>query len=199
MARKYHNTGFRQQQIIEAARRLIIKYGSEHLTVGRIAKEVRLSEGAIYRHFKSKSEILSFLLDQAEHDLLGGLGLERLGNQASLKEILGSLKKQLSAIESRRGSSFQVIAEVVSFGDRKLNRKASEIINKYISGLKDLLSRGVRSGEVSEDVDLEAAATILFGMTEGLVNSWALSDYTFSLTEKHMPLWQTFRRLLEKR
>jgi hypothetical protein len=36
MATKRKNTEFRQQQIIEAAAKLIFKYGSEHVTVKRI-------------------------------------------------------------------------------------------------------------------------------------------------------------------
>ena len=53
MAQKRKSTAVRKQQIIEAARKLIIKSGSEHLTVRSIAKEVNITEAAIYRHFKS--------------------------------------------------------------------------------------------------------------------------------------------------
>ena len=54
------NTQIRKRQIVAAARRLIIKRGSEHVTVRQITKEIGVSEGNIYRHFKSKSDILSF-------------------------------------------------------------------------------------------------------------------------------------------
>ena len=54
MAQKRKSTTIRKQQIIEAARKLIIKKGSEHLTVRSIAKEVNITEAAIYRHFRSR-------------------------------------------------------------------------------------------------------------------------------------------------
>ena len=61
IVRKRQNTVLRRKQIIETLRKIIIKYGSEHVTVRRLAKEIGVSGGAIYRHFKSKREILLFL------------------------------------------------------------------------------------------------------------------------------------------
>lgn len=197
MAKKRESTLVRQRQIVEAARKLIIKRGSEHLTVSRIAREAGISEGAIYRHFRSKKEILSFLLDHAGSSLLGDMALQSAEKHTTLETISDVLEKHLKAIEKRHGSSFQVIAEVVSFGDKKLNRKAFDIISSYIGRLSDLLSAGARQGSVRADIDQQAVATLVFGMVQGLVNLWALSNYSFGLTERFVPLWQNFRRVLE--
>ncbi|MBI3040066.1 MAG: hypothetical protein HYY80_00105, partial [Chloroflexi bacterium] len=99
----------------------------------------------------------------------------------------------------RRGASFQVIAEIISLGDVRLNKKVSEVMNKYIGCLADLLSRGVKSGEIREDVNLEAAATVLFGIIQGLVNIWALNNYGFDPQEKYESLWHIFREAIAKR
>jgi len=198
VARKRESTQVRQKQIVEAARKLIIKRGSEHLTVSRIAHEAGISEGAIYRHFRSKTEILSFLLDHAGSSLLGDMVLQTAEGYTNLETIGLVLEKHMKDIEKRHGSSFQVIAEVVSFGDKKLNRKAFAIIEKYIGNLTDLLAKGVTEGSVRADIDRQAVATLVFGMVQGLVNLWALSNYSFSLAERFLPLWQNFRPVLEK-
>ncbi len=44
---QHRSTVVRQRQIINAARKVIFKYGSEHVTVRRIAKEIGVSEGAL--------------------------------------------------------------------------------------------------------------------------------------------------------
>jgi AcrR family transcriptional regulator len=200
MARKHESTAVRQRQIIDAARKLIIKYGSEHVTVKRIAKEVGISETAVYRHFKSKKDILSLLADHIEDSLLGDITRATAEGCASPLEILDSvLRSHLSAIEQRRGISFQVIAEIISLGDKKLNKKITDTLNKYISRLKDLLAEGVKAGEVREDIDPEAAATVLFGIIQGLVNIWALSNYSFDPQEKYVPLWHIFCEAVVKR
>lgn len=193
MVQGIRSTLARQQQIVDAARKLIVKYGSEHLTVRRIAKEVGISEAAIYRHFKSKKEILFFLADHIMNSLLEGIDRATTGNGTSLETIDNVLKNHLSAIEQKQGMSFQVIAEIISLGDKKLNKKVSDDIVSYIERLKQLLSDGVKSGLVREDIDLEAAATLLFGMIQGLVNIWALSNYKFNLAERYSSLWNVFR------
>jgi len=194
MATKRKKTELRQQQIIEAVANLIFKFGSEHLTVKRIAAEVGITEGAIYRHFKSKKSILSFLLIHIEEILLKDVSSERVGLEpitlSAIEEIIGN---HFSAIDLRKGFSFHVIAEIISLGDRKLNKQASRTIGKYISRLKELLNDGVRDGAIRRDIDLDAAATLLFALIQGLVNIWALSDCSFKLTDKYKSLWKIYR------
>jgi AcrR family transcriptional regulator len=200
MVTKRRNTEVRQQQIIEAAAKLIFKYGSEHLTVKRIAAEVGISEAAIYRHFKSKKSILSFLLIHIEEVLLRDISQERINAEnITLETIEKTIGMHFSAIELRKGISFQVIAEIISLGDRKLNRQASQTIGRYISRLKELLSDGVRDGSIRKDIDLEASATLLFTLIQGLVNIWALSDSSFKLTDKYASLWRIYRDAIAPR
>lgn len=194
MTRKYQTTDKRKDQIIDAAKRLIIKYGSEHVTVRRMAKQVGISEAAIYRHFKSKADILSFLVDHIEDTLVGGITKATPDGHASLEILDKILKGHISTIEQRRGISFQIIAEIISLGDKKLNQKITEVINRYINSLRDLLAKSASTGEMRENVDLETASTLLFTMIQGLVNLWALSNYSFDLEKRYASLWNFFRQ-----
>jgi AcrR family transcriptional regulator len=194
VAKKRENTDVRQQQIVDAARILIFKYGSEHLTVKRIAAEVGISEAAIYRHFTSKKSILSFLLSHIEEVLLKDISPEKAGTEPmTLDTIEKIIRNHFSSIGLRKGISFQVIAEIISLGDRKLNKQASQTVEKYISRLKELLNDGVRDGAVRKDIDLEASATLLFALIQGLVNIWSLSEGSVKLIERYAALWQVYR------
>jgi AcrR family transcriptional regulator len=200
MAIKRKKTEFRQQQIIAAAAKLIFKHGSEHLTVKRIAAEVGISEAAIYRHFKSKKSILSFLLDHIEEILLKDISVIRVGTKSiTLDTIEETIGGQFSAIDLRRGFSFQVIAEIISLGDKRLNKQASQVIDKYIFRLKELLAEGVKDGAIRKDLDLDAAATLLFTLIQGLVHIWALSENGFKLTERYRSLWLIYREAIAHR
>ena len=200
MTIKRETTEIRQQQIVDAAGKLIFKYGSEHLTVRRIASEVCISEAAIYRHFKSKKSILSFLLSHIEESLLRDISPESAGTKPLTLDIIEKIiRTHFSKIGMRKGISFQVIAEIISLGDRKLNKQASQTINKYISRLKELLAEGVRNGAVRQDVDLEASAMLLFTLIQGLVNIWALSEDSFNLIDKFTSLWKIYREVIVSR
>ncbi|HPK53773.1 MAG TPA: TetR/AcrR family transcriptional regulator [Smithellaceae bacterium] len=194
VAKKRENTEERQQQIIDAAGNLISKHGSEHLTVKKIAAEVGISEAAIYRHFKSKKSILFFLLNHIEQNLLRDISPTAVGKEpVSLEVIEEIIRNHFSVIGVRKGISFQIIAEIISLGDRKLNKQASQTIDKYISRLKELLAQGVRDGAIRKDLDLESSAILLFTLIQGLVNIWALSDDGFNLIKKFTSLWKVYR------
>jgi AcrR family transcriptional regulator len=198
MATSRKSTVVRKKQIIDAARKLMIRYGSEHITIRRLAKEVKITEAAIYRHFKSKRDILSFLTEHITESMLEEIGRPADGPIPSLEVINTTLRRHLSIIEQRKGMSFQILAEIISFGDRRLNRQIAEFIEKYVYRLELLLYEGVSSGLVRKDVNLSSAALLLFGMIQGLVNVWALNNYGFDLMEKYASLWEVFRLSVEK-
>lgn len=198
MASNRKSTVVRKKQIVDAARKLMIKYGSEHITIRRLAKEVKITEAAIYRHFKSKRDILSFLTEHITETMLEEIGRTADGPIPSLEVINDTLKNHLSIIEQRKGMSFQILAEIISFGDKKLNRQVAEFIEKYVYRLELLLYEGVSAGFVRNDVNLSSAALLLFGMIQGLVNVWAINNYNFDLVEKYSSLWEVFRKSVEK-
>src|SRR4030042_1716309 len=108
MVQEHKNTLVRQREIISAARKLIVKYGSEHVTVRRMAKEIGVSEGAIYRHFKSKRAVPSFLVEDIESTLLADIE-ENYKAKVNMLEILEKIiERHISAVEQRRGVTFQV-------------------------------------------------------------------------------------------
>ena len=192
--RVYQNTAVRRAQIADAAGRLIVRYGSEHITVRRIADEIGITEGAIYRHFKSKRDILFLMTDMAEDNLLEDLSNLDMENAQSLDILHDAYQRTVRRIVSRKGFYFQLIAEIISFGDKKLNDKAFGFIVKYTSRIKDIIKAGVQSDELEKNLDADTAATMYFSMIQGLVYIWTLSNYSFKLETKAEAFWRQYLR-----
>ena len=190
------STAVRRRQIADAARALTVKHGSEHLTVRKIAKEIGVSEGALYRHFKSKRDILSLMVERVEEDLVVDIEESGAAGHTPLGILDSSLKNHISTIEQRRGVSFQVIAEVISLGDKELNRQASEALERYTGRIRDVLSDGIKAGEIRKDIDPENAAMLVTAAIQGLVNRWALGNYSFNLEQQYLALWSILREAI---
>jgi len=196
IVRKRQSTVLRRRQIIETLRKIIIKYGSEHVTVRKLAEEIGVSGGAIYRHFKSKREILSFLVDDIEDNLVGDI--EKAYPIQDPLELLGRISRELiSSIEQRKGASFLVIAEIISLGDKRLNRKISEVLNNFLNHIKKIISAGIKSGVIRENINVDMAATAFFGMLQGLVTIWSLSGFPDTLEMKHKSMWDLFLQAIK--
>ena len=192
MITQRESTEVRQKQIVSAARKLIVRYGSEHVTVRRMAQEIGVSEGAIYRHFRSKNDILALLIDDIEETLIGDIKKNNKEGLATLSILEKIMIDHISAIQQRKGVTFQIIAEIISLGDKKLNKKVYGVIEKYIGLIKGILDIGAAKGYINKDADLDSAALLFFSMTQGLVNLWALSHYEFDLRAKYKSLWSIF-------
>ncbi|MCF6156224.1 MAG: TetR/AcrR family transcriptional regulator [Candidatus Brocadia sp.] len=85
-------TKIRRLQIIEIIRSIISSKGIEHVTISEIASGIGITKTAIYRHFKSKQDILSLLIDTIEETLMKALN-EAMTNKdpiQNLKNIISS-------------------------------------------------------------------------------------------------------------
>ena len=198
---KRENAETRRKEIIDAARKLIIRYGIEKLTLKRVAIELGISEAAIYRHFKNKRDVLFLLVDHIEENLMGDVerGRANIDNHNNLEIIENIFKSHMSGTEQRKGISYLVIAEIISLGDKKLNERVTNILNKYMGCIKDVILEGIKCGEIRENLDLETAVMVYFGMIQGLISVWALSDHSFRLDQKYIPMWDFFREAIIKR
>ncbi|MDM7998916.1 MAG: TetR/AcrR family transcriptional regulator [Dehalococcoidia bacterium] len=193
-----HRTDIRRDEIANAAGAVMIRRGSEHITIREIAKEIRLSEGAIYRHFRNKRDILSLMVEHAEESMSNDIEKSLSLGGTPMQVLERALQNHISGAKQRQGASFQVIAEVVSLGDRKLNRQASAALERYTRRIRDLVAAGINAGEVKEESDPQVAALLITSMIQGLVNSWSLRNYEFDLEERYRHLWGILRRTLAR-
>jgi len=192
MTRVRSSTEERQRQTIDAARKIIATRGMEALSIRELAREVGFSEAAIYRHFPSKKDILLLLINDIETTLLNTV--ERAASEKSepLESLENVLKAHLSYVEQRRGVSLIVISETLRLADKSLRKRMFEVVNRYLSRIEELLAQGVRSGQISQEIDLGTAALTFFAIIHTTVTLWALSNSGFSLAKRHKPLWDSY-------
>ena len=186
-------TEVRRLEIIEAAQKIILTRGMGHLTIEAIAQEVGLTEGAIYRHFTSKQEVLLFLLEDVERTLFETLEKAKDKQGSSLTRLEEVLKADLSFLEGREGLSF-IISQAGYLGDPEIQDRVSRIVTRYLKTIEVILGEGVESGEIKQDIDREAAAILFLGMVQGCVtatSSRAIADQ--GLVRWYLPLWNVYR------
>jgi AcrR family transcriptional regulator len=190
------STAIRQKEIVLAARKLIAKHGSEHITIRRIAEEIGVTEGAIYKHFKSKRDVLSLLVDDIQDTWIADIDKNHSSEINTLEGLEKIVSAHISAIQQRKGVTFQAIAEILSLGDKQLNKKVTQGIETYLARIKVILTDGVQTGVIRQDVDLDVAAQMFFSLTQGYVTTWALSHYSFDLSARYKPAWKLFIRAI---
>ena len=184
----------RRHQIIEAARNLIAAKGMDGVTIDAIAEEVGLTEGAIYRHFASKHQILSLLVDDIERNLLDTVESAQTEGASAVDNLEHILEAHLSDVEGHRAVSFVVIAEAMGFDGTTLAPKVSLMFTRYLELIQAVLDRGIREGSIRPDINANAAATTFFGLIQSTATLWALNGYAGQLAEFRSDMWDIYRK-----
>ena len=184
----------RQHQIIEAARNLIAAKGMDGVTIDAIAEEVGLTEGAIYRHFTSKHQILSLLVEDIERNLLDTVESAQTEGASAVDSLEHILEAHLSDVEGHRAVSFVVIAEAMGFDGTTLAPKVSLMFTRYLELIQAVLDRGIREGSIRPDINANAAATTFFGLIQSTATLWALNGYAGQLAEFRSDMWDIYRK-----
>ena len=192
MARQ--STSERQLQIIEATQNLITSKGMEFVTIDAIAEKVGLTEGAIYKHFRSKREILTLLIDSIEQNLMETLVNSKQVGDSSLDHLGRILVAHLNDVEDRRAVSFIIISEAIAFDGIFMSDRVSLMLNNYLDFIKNVVDEGIKDRSIRPDVDIGAAANTFLGMIQIVATLWSLDAYAESFKGLRTNMWNIYRQ-----
>jgi len=190
-ARQRETTGIRQRQITEAALRIVGEKGIHGATTAAIAAEVSISEGAIYRHFNSKEDIVRSVIGKIGEDLLMILG--EVKNIADPLEKLGEIfRRHLAYAENNRGIPRTVFSEEVMVNNEALREEIGKRLAGYCTGVREAIAEGQRQGSVRMDLNPAALTSMFIGTINFTIIRWVLSGFALDLEKERAMLWDTF-------
>ncbi|MDO8140733.1 MAG: TetR/AcrR family transcriptional regulator [Candidatus Brocadiales bacterium] len=185
------STAIRRQQIVDIIRNIISLKGIEHVTISEIAEEMGTTKGAIYRHFKSKRDILSLLIDNVEETLMEAIDKAVL-HKNPIQDLKNILLAQLILAKNRKKTSFVVIMGVMQFSDPVIRKKTLQLIQKYLRKIEKLLSDAIKSGLVKKDINPKMSALAFMGLIQSTVTLWSYKNFSYIPEKIHANLWNIY-------
>lgn len=156
----------RRREILEAALVCFRRRGFHQATMQEICAEARVSPGALYRYFKSKSDIIAAIAAE-EHAQIEPL-FESLANGAGLLDTLEILA--IDWLRKFADDDAPLIADV--FAECVRDRALAAEITRNGVALQDRLAEAVRDaqgrGELAADLDPMTVVRLLFATLDGL-------------------------------
>jgi AcrR family transcriptional regulator len=147
----------RREQIVEATLDLVAGRGVDATTITRIATAVGVTEGALYRHFESREDILRAASDAMRERAFQWITASSNPNVLErLREMAESHASRLSADTQRL--FFMPFAFIVSNPDLGLREHTREGHRKNIKVLAKIIDEGKAQGSIRADVDSELVA-----------------------------------------
>jgi AcrR family transcriptional regulator len=158
-----------KEKIVQAAITTFSKYGYDKTRMDDIAKSAKLGKGTLYLYFKSKEELFYTISENSIKELK-----EQLSKLFSKKEDLVHDAEKFydqyrNLIHDSEKVSFEMIAE--SSRNPKLRKVLYEQRMKVYDIVIDYLRRQIEKGFFRKDVDVNAIASGLVALYDGLTIS----------------------------
>ncbi|GAA2458269.1 hypothetical protein GCM10010191_92690 [Actinomadura vinacea] len=161
----------RRQQILDAARACFIRRGVHETSMQDIFTESGLSAGAVYRYFKSKTEIIEAITTTVIGDL--HLFLAELVNNdpiLPLDEVVVRMARRTEAMAGPNGTiRLAPQAWSLAMYEPDLRRYVRENIANLREHWITYVRRCVEAGLMPPGTDAVAAGKALFGILPGFV------------------------------
>jgi AcrR family transcriptional regulator len=189
----------RQIQILAAVRRIVTNYGLQKLTIHDIAQEIGVTEGAIYRHFRSKREILDYVVEAWKETLMGALPDVGFDHISPVEDLRNTFLEQLSDVEEYRGLAFAVVAESMIMHGVGVSDQVSLVIREYVERIKSILHRGVLDGSIRKNLDIETAAIMFLGLVQTTAKLWSLGHFSEGISNHANSAWNLYMEVIISR
>ena len=196
MKRQKLNTEVRQEQIIEAAMNLIASRGLKGLSMAALANRIGLVPSAIYRHFKSKNDILDMILNFIQERLLTNVRIACKETSEPMERLRRIIKRHIETLRENRAIPRIIFTEDVFNGNPKRKNKVYRIINGYLEGLNQIIRDGQKRGQIRSDIDSKTVALMFLGMIQPGAMLWFLSDGRFDILKHSEKNWDIFREAI---
>jgi len=180
----------RREEILQAlAHMLETTEGASRITTAKLAKQVGVSEAALYRHFPSKARMFEGLIEFIEDSLMSRINRILDEEKDTLHRIQLVLQLILAFAEKNPGLTRIMSGHALMFENERLRGRINQLFERIETQLRQILrERQLREGK-SFPVDESVLAAQLLGQVEGSLNRFVRSDFKYQPTENFEEYW----------
>ena len=167
----------RREQILQSLAHMLEINPGARITTAALAKEVGVSEAALYRHFPSKAKMFEGLIQFIEETLFSRVKMIVQSDGNSLKQCEQILTLLLAFVERNPGMARLMTGEALSGETDRLRQQVSQVFDRLETQLKQIL----REAELKEGLRTQASpaisANLLIACAEGRIRQFVRSEF----------------------
>ena len=188
----------RQNEIINASITLIAEKGIQGLTIKNLAKAIKVTEPALYRHFENKTAILLAILDSFKSLMPNIAKIKQMEKNSSLDNIHFIFNSSFENFSKTPELVSVIFSDEIFKNDKKLSKKIATLIDQNEELFCKIVKSGQKSNEIRNDIDSKHIALMIMGSLRLLVKRWELSAYGFDLRLEGNKLFNSIKLTISK-
>ncbi len=131
--------GERRLQILQVLARMLESPKGEKVTTAALAKQLDVSEAALYRHFASKAQMFEGLIEFIEQSVFGLVNKITAEEESGLKQLHAILASLLGFAEKNPGMTRVLVGDALVNEDERLQARINQFHDRLEATFKQCL------------------------------------------------------------
>ena len=182
----------RKEQILQSLATILEESPGGKITTASLAKQVGVSEAALYRHFPSKTKMFDELIEFAELTIFTRLNMissEQISASSKCEKIS---KLVLTFAEKNPGISRILAGDALWGENERLRFRVNQLFDRIEVQIKQILREDRYTNDNNRTTHPNIAADIFMSFIEGKIAQFVRSDFSKSPTEDFDLKWKSF-------
>ena len=165
MATERLDTETRQGQIKKAVLEIISTEGIAKLSTRNLASKIGVTEGALFRHFSSKKEIMLAILSDVKNELV--VAQEKITYSPTIsaeEKLFQFLCTHVKYLIENKGITILLFSEAAHMNDSQLKKGLREILLTQKENISRIIKQGMNEGVWDKSLNVENVATLYMGI-----------------------------------
>lgn len=179
----------RKDQILQALARMLETAPGQRITTAALAREVGVSEAALYRHFPSKARMFEGLIKFIEETLFARIN--RIISEEDSAEVRcqNILLLVLTFCDKNPGMTRLLTGDALAGETERLRERIAQFFNRLESQLKQILREAQIRENLKTTISPTTLANLLLASIEGRLVQFVRSEFQTSPLENWDTQW----------
>ncbi|MGB3423318.1 MAG: TetR/AcrR family transcriptional regulator [Castellaniella sp.] len=193
-AQKYLPADERRAATVQAVIELASDRNPADITTAAIAQHMRLTQGALFRHFPNKEAIWDAVMAYASEELLARIDAATDQADSSLAALEAMFQAHVDFIIDHPGVPRILFAELQHDRATPAKSRVLALLTHYRRRLREHARRGIDQGELRDTLDLDTLPVLFVGAIQGLVIQSVLAGDIQHMKHQAAALFSLFRQ-----
>ncbi|MFT4719160.1 MAG: TetR/AcrR family transcriptional regulator [Candidatus Azotimanducaceae bacterium] len=186
----------RKDQILQALAIMLEETPGGRITTSGLAKQVGVSEAALYRHFPSKAKMFDGLIEFIEDTIFSRISMILNDEPTTIGKCGQSIFLLLTFAERNPGITRILTGDPLAGEPDRLRIRVAQFFERFETQLRQVLRESeLREGKRPQ-LETQAAANLMMAAAEGRISQFVRSDFARLPTHNWEVQWQAMSRAI---
>ncbi|MEQ8408804.1 MAG: nucleoid occlusion factor SlmA [Gammaproteobacteria bacterium] len=190
------NKPSRKEQILQALARMLESSPGERITTAALAREVGVSEAALYRHFPSKARMFEGLIKFIEDTLFVRIARILKEEDKADQRCQKILTLLLTFADKNPGMTRLLTGDALAGETERLRERIAQFFDRLEAQLKQILREAQIRENLKPSISAAALANLLLASCEGRLAQFVRSEFKASPLEHWDLQWEYLQQNL---